>query len=202
MPRYGLIVDVKRCIGCYACVVACKSENHTRPGISWISIEIEEKGEFPSVSRTYTPTLCRHCSEMPCAEACPTGAIFRNKTGIVLINDRQCGCGQSKCVEACPYGVIFINTGRKRYFEQEESPEEIALYEAHKDGIAGKCTLCRHRLEDGKRPLCVQTCPTRALLFGDLDDPESEISRLVSGKSNSQRKSDPFQHGSVCYMEL
>ena len=75
MSCYGLIVDVKRCIGCYACVVACKSENHTRPGTSWIRIDVAEKGTFPKVSRTYTPLLCMQCSRTPCAEACPMGAI-------------------------------------------------------------------------------------------------------------------------------
>ena len=200
MSRYGLIVDVNRCIGCYACVVACKSENHTRPGIAWIRIDVEEKGEFPKVSRTYKPMLCMECSKMPCAEACPMGAIFREENGIVLINEEQCRCGQSMCAEACPYGAISINRGPNFYFEEEDNPGERAAYEVHRDGVAEKCTLCSHRLKQGTLPFCVNACPTKALLFGDLGDPESEISRLVSSGKAQPHKGDRALDVSVIYL--
>lgn len=198
MPRYGLIVDVHRCIGCYACIVACKSENHTRPGMSWIRIDVKEEGEFPRVSRTYTPVLCMQCATMPCARACPAGAIFQDQNGVVLIRAEECRCGQSLCAEACPYGAISLSQGRKFYFE-EEDPGERAAYEAHRDGAAEKCTLCSHRLKDGELPLCVQSCPTKALLFGDLDDPQSEISRLVSSGAASPYKDAQLLDVSVFY---
>jgi len=201
VSRYGLIVDVDRCIGCYSCVVACKSENHTRPGISWIHIDEKEEGEFPKVSRTYTPVLCMQCATMPCAEACPMGAIFQDEDGIVLVNEEQCRCGQSFCADACPYSAIMINNGRQLYFEGEENPEERAVYEAHRDGLAEKCTLCSHRLKEGELPFCVQACPTKALLFGDLNDPESEISRLVSSGKATPHKDDHTLDVSVFYMQ-
>ena len=200
MSRYGLVVDVNRCIGCYACIVACKSENHTRPGVSCIRIDEKEEGEFPRVARTYTPMLCMQCARMPCAEACPMGAIFQDEGGIVLVNEEQCRCGQSMCAEACPYGAISVNQGRKFYFGPEGNPEERAAYEAHRDGVAEKCTLCSHRLKDGELPFCVQACPTKALLLGDLDDPESEISRLVSSGNAGPHKGDQTLDVSVFYM--
>ena len=168
MSSYGLIVDVSRCTGCYACVVACKSENRTRPGVSWIRIDVKEDGEFPNVSRTYTPVLCRQCEQIPCAAVCPYNAITRDKKGIVHFDKDLCRCGQSLCVEACPYGAISINQGRRHYFEEEEKCPGKAAHQVHEDGVAEKCTLCSHRLEKGESPFCVQTCPTQALRWGEL----------------------------------
>ena len=148
MTRYGLVVDVDRCTGCYACVVACKSENDTRPGVSWLRIEEEEEGAFPKVSKTFTPLMCMQCAEMPCAEDCPTGAIYRGEGGIVLVDAGTCGCGGSPCVESCPFGVMSVNRGRKSYFEDQDTIEGMAANEAHRDGVAGKCTLCHHRLKE------------------------------------------------------
>ena len=199
MARYGLVVDVSRCIGCYACVVACKSENYTRPGVSWLRIEEKEEGEFPRVSKTFTPLMCMQCAEMPCGEGCPTGAIYKGEGGVVLVDPDTCTCGDSPCVESCPYGVMSVNRGRKFYFEQGGDPEEMAAYDAHRDGVAEKCTFCSHRLKVGDLPFCVQSCPTKALIFGDLDDRQGQVARLISGGSAPPLRGDLRLDVSVFY---
>jgi Fe-S-cluster-containing dehydrogenase component len=181
MARYGLVIDESRCTGCYACVIACKSENSTRPGISWIRIEEDEKGEYPEVSKRYTPILCMQCGEMPCAKVCPPGAISMGKGGIVCIDPGAClRCDPPPCKGACPFDVLHANKGKPSYFAGYVSPSEKEAYEAHEDGLTEKCTLCSHRIEAGGVPACVQACPSQAMLFGDHDDPESGLSKAVS----------------------
>lgn len=199
MIRYGLVVDVSRCIGCYACVVACKSENYTRPEVSWIRIEEKEEGEFPKVSKTFTPLMCMQCAEMPCAEGCPTGAIYKSEGGVILVDADKCACEGSPCVESCPFGSMSVNRGRESYFGENDTEEEKAAYKIHRDGVAEKCTLCYHRLKEGAIPFCVQACPARALIFGDLNDRKSDIARLVSTGSAQALKGDLHLGVSVFY---
>ena len=199
MTRHGLVVDVSRCTGCYACVVACKAENGTRPEVSWLRIEEEEEGEFPKVSKAFTPLMCMQCTDMPCAEGCPTGAIYKGEGGIILVDADTCTCGGSPCVESCPFGVMSVNRGRKSYFEDQDTMEGMVAYEAHRDGVAEKCTLCHHRLKEGDVPFCVQACPTKALIFGDLDDQASDVSRLIQSGSALALKGDLLLDVSVFY---
>ena len=202
MARYGLAIDPGRCTGCYACLVACKSENSTAPGVSWIRVEEKEAGEYPKVSRTYLPMLCMQCSEMPCAEVCPTNAIFKDATGVILINQEKCICETTKaCISACPFGVLAVNNGKKAYFPDYLTPDEKEGYESHRPGSVEKCNLCYHRITRALLPACVQTCPTQAIVFGDLDERESKLARLVSGgvaePLNPELKVDP----SVFYLK-
>ncbi len=181
MARYGLAIDVDRCTGCYACLVACKSENSTAPGIFWIRLEQKESGEFPKVSRNYIPMLCMQCGEMPCAQGCPTGAISKDATGVILIDPEKCICETTKaCIALCPFGALTANNGKRSYFLDYLTPFEKEACEAHRQGVVEKCDLCYQRITSDLLPACVQACPTQAMIFGDLEKGESNLARLVS----------------------
>jgi Fe-S-cluster-containing dehydrogenase component len=169
VPRYGMIIDLDRCNGCYNCQIACKDEyvgndflpySKAQPlsGHFWMRIEEKERGQFPRVWMTYFPIPCQHCqNQVPCMKAGTTGAIKERPDGIILI-DPEKSRGKKELVNSCPFGAIFWN---------------------EKDQIPQKCTFCAHLLDSGwKEPRCVEACPTGALLFGDLSDPESEISKV------------------------
>ena len=171
MARYGMIIDVDRCTGCYACFLSCRDEhsgNDHRPvalaqpeGQSWIKVSEREQGSFPKVKVSYVPVPCLHCADAPCMTAATGGAVYRREDGIVLI-DPDKAAGQRGIASACPYGAIFWN-------EERNSPQ--------------KCSFCAHLLDEGwKEPRCVEACPTLALVFGDLDNPDSEVSRLRAAK--------------------
>lgn len=156
--RYAMVIDLRRCYGCHACSVACKSE-YTVPLGSWRSwVKYVEKGVYPHVKRHFLPRLCNHCSDPPCVWVCPTHASHIRSDGIVDINEEICiGC--RNCIAMCPYGSRFSNPLKK---------------------IAQKCDFCKHRVEKGIQPSCVNTCPANARIFGDLNDPDSEVSKLLS----------------------
>jgi len=201
MARYGLAVDLARCTGCYACVVACKSENSTRPGISWIRVREEEEGEYPKTTITYVPKLCMQCGEMPCARPCPTGAISMGPGGIVLIDRESCSCGAHPCVDACPFGVLFVNQGKRSYFPEHTAPVDEAAQEAHPDGLVEKCDFCYRRISGGDPPVCVQACPTRAMVFGDLDQQDGGLAKLVAGGNAEPLRETVGVNPSVFYVK-
>lgn len=157
--RFAMAVDMRRCVGCNACVLACKSENNVPDGYcrDWIVEEI--RGEFPNLTAEIRSERCNQCSNPPCVSVCPTGASHVSTGGIVLVNHDKCtGC--KACMGGCPYDARFI----------------------HPDGYADKCTFCLHRVEKGQQPACVSVCPTRALTFGDRNDPRSEVSQLLASR--------------------
>jgi Fe-S-cluster-containing dehydrogenase component len=185
MTRFGMVIDLKKCIGCHACTIACKAENSTKPGIFWNRVYDQEFGKYPLVRRRFLPVLCMHCENAPCIEVCPTGASYKRDDGIVLIDQDKCvGC--KYCILACPYGARYYNNGKEGYFGTEFTAEENIGYPSHKLGIVEKCTFCLHRIEQGKEPACVQTCPPKARYFGNLDDPNSHISQLIRSKQGFQ----------------
>jgi len=156
MPRYGMAIDLAACVGCAACAVACKLENQVPPGVARLWIRLEESGSFPDLAMQYRPEQCLHCEEPPCVPVCPTGASHVDANGLVLVDPETCiACGA--CIAACPYDA--------RYFDPR--------------GFVAKCTFCDHRLAEGRLPACVETCPTLCRSFGDLDDPDSDVSRAV-----------------------
>lgn len=167
MTRYGMVMDVARCNGCYNCFLACKDEHagQARPGYaaaqpmtgqSWIRVTEHERGRFPKVKVDYMVVPCLHCEDAACVAAASGGAVHERADGIVLI-DPQKAEGQKDLVQSCPHGLICWN-------EAEQVPQ--------------KCTLCAHLLDAGHtEPRCVEACPTGALVFGDLDDPGSEVAR-------------------------
>jgi Fe-S-cluster-containing dehydrogenase component len=160
--RYAIVLDTRRCIDCKACTVACKAENGVPLGPAnhrnWV-IEEKLRGSFPHLGQSFSPGQCMHCGNTPCERVCPTRATTVNPDGIVVIDDKKCiGC--KYCMTACPYNA--------RYYNEETEAVD-------------KCTFCAHRVYgEGLLPACVQTCPTKVRVFGDLNDPESEASRLLA----------------------
>jgi len=171
MAKYGMVVDLNRCTGCMTCVIACKEENLTRPGVSWNKVlEVENE----SLERIiYFRYACMHCDDPPCEKACPNGAIQKRKDGIVLVDKDKCR-GAHTCIAACPYGVISINPDQE-YFPGQDVPLQARAESnrVHPTGKASMCTLCAHRIDEGKEPACVVACPSQAMTFVDLDDPQN-----------------------------
>jgi tetrathionate reductase subunit B len=183
MARYGMVIDLNKCVGCGACVMACITENRREQALKAIeeglqALENFKKrtyitthilGTYPNVGIVYMHMICQHCENPPCVSVCPTGASYKTRDGIVLVDKAKCiGC--EYCVQACPYGARFWD------------PYIRAI---------DKCTFCVHRLAKGQEPACVSTCPTGARVFGDLDDPGSEVSRLVaSGAAVALKKEE------------
>ena len=175
--RYGLVIDLLKCMGCQACAVACKAERGTPPGILYNKVKLIEIGRYPNARLKFLPISCMHCRKPKCVEVCPTEASYQQEDGIVLIDKKKCiGCGA--CVLACPYGSRTLLTEMNTYFENRSStPYERLIQRTFKVGTVVKCDLCTHRLEKGRLPACVETCPSLARSFGDLDDSESEIAK-------------------------
>jgi tetrathionate reductase subunit B len=154
--KYAIIIDASRCIDCKACMIACKVENNIPEGSwrNWIRPLLDRSGERKS---EFQPGQCMQCDSPSCVAACPVGATYKQPDGLVVIDPKKCiGCGN--CITACPYGARYRNSTRH---------------------IADKCDFCEHRLKRGEEPACVVTCPTKTRIFGDLNDPQSEVSRLV-----------------------
>ena len=201
MTRWGMVLDLTRCIGCNACTVACKIENGTPPDHYWARVYTEETGTFPDVQTTYVPALCNHCADAPCVTVCPTGASFQRDDGIVLVNQDTCiGC--RACMTACPYAARFyLRKGvLEAGYHSERTAFEDAKWEAFTEGTVTKCTFCAHRVDDGLEPACVITCPTDARIFGDLDDPDSKPSTLIRERNGQQPLAELGTNPSVYYV--
>lgn len=200
MPRLGMVIDLARCVGCDACTVACQTENGTPQGIQYAPVFRKEIGKFPQAKVLFLPTLCMHCAEPPCMKACPTGAISkREQDGIVLVDQDKC-CGSRACVAACPYGAMhFYDERLGMYGEEITEPEDYGLRN-FTVGTAQKCTFCSHRVDRGLDPACVVTCPTHCRIFGDLDDPQSKVSRLLRERNSVSLRPDAGTGPSVRYL--
>ncbi len=177
--QYAMVIDARRCYGVQACTVACKAEYKVPLGANRSWVEEIEKGNYPDVSRSFLPRLCNHCSEPPCVPVCPTGATFkRAEDGIVVVDQDICiGC--KYCIQACPYDQRFINDDT---------------------GSADKCDFCIHRVSQGLEPACVEACPSRARIFGDINDPESEVSKLVATNKVTVLRSGQGTEPNVFYI--
>ena len=182
--RYGMVIDLKKCIGCYGCQTACKAENATSPGVFWSRVMKQEFGKYPNVRRINLPLLCMHCEKHPCVDVCPTGASTRRREdGIVKVDESKCmGC--KACMTACPYGARYYYDGAKAYFPNQgvTSFEQLGREKHPIVGVVQKCDFCLStgRLQEGRDPACVEVCMVRARYFGNLDDPNSEVSCLIT----------------------
>ena len=198
--RLGMVIDLKRCIGCYGCQIACKAEHGTRPGTTYARVVKREWGEYPNVRKLSIPVLCMHCGQPPCVEVCPTGASQkRPEDGIVFIESDWCvGC--RACTMACPYGARYFQDEERDYFGTGENAYERAAYVAHQRGVVEKCDFCRDRLATGREPACAANCMCKARIFGDLDDPHSEVSRLIREQGGFQLDPELGTDPSVYYL--
>jgi len=206
MTRYGFAIDLKRCYGCYSCQVACKAANHTPKGIDFARCLQGETGTYPAALRQMLPTLCMQCAEPECLKVCPTGATLQNEYGVVTVDKDVCmGC--KYCMMACPYGQRHTMPDWQTYFPHAEG--ELDPYQAFAKakwegkngyGIATKCDFCMDRVKEGKQPACVVACPAKARYFGDLNDPESEISILIRQERGFQLNPEFGTDPSVYYL--
>ncbi|MBM3789596.1 MAG: 4Fe-4S dicluster domain-containing protein [Acidobacteria bacterium] len=185
MARYGMVVDLKRCIGCNACVVACKSEHNTPAGILQTSVLEKEMGRFPYTNRVFVPVLCNHCENPVCAEVCPTRATHRLADGIVMIDYEKCiGC--CACIEHCPYHARTLVRDNRTLYPDGRTAFEKPVHQKILNQVATKCDFCYHRVGRGESPACCEVCPTAARIFGDLSDEASKPSRLMRDHASWQ----------------
>lgn len=225
MPRWGMVIDLDKCTACQACVVACQVENNVpvveekeyrrRRAMSWMKIVSETEGSYPDVSQRFMPRPCMMCDNPPCTRVCPVHATYLNPEGLVAqIYPRCIGC--RFCIAACPYTVKYFNW----YDYHDRGPDELRKADnpdvsARPKGVVEKCTFCHHRLMKAKdkaavenRPLrqgdyipaCVETCPSRAMYFGDLSDPESQVAQLAKSPRAFRLMEDLGTQPKVVYL--
>lgn len=184
--RWGMVIDLRKCIGCHACTIACKAENHTPPGVAYMVVMEQESGAYPDIRRTFTPRPCMQCEHSSCSKVCPTKATYHRADGIVAVDYDKCiGCRY--CIAACPYGARSFDYGHNYAdspYNAQPSPE-YGEWRKRKDGSSPignvrKCTFCLHRIYKGLKPACVETCVGKALNFGDLNDSNSEVYKLLN----------------------
>ncbi len=198
--RYAMVIDLKRCIGCHTCSVACKTANNLPNNIWWnriLTIGGEKMdtaaGEYPNNQMHFLPVNCQHCENPPCVKSCPVGATYKREDGIVIQDYDKCiGCRM--CMVACPYNARSFNWSKPE-FHVEHNVGDIDA-PVHQYNVVEKCTFCVNRIARGEVPACMELCPGRARYWGDLDDPDSEVSKVIKGrqyvKLHEEKGTKPF----------
>ncbi|HSR50753.1 MAG TPA: 4Fe-4S dicluster domain-containing protein, partial [Acidobacteriota bacterium] len=177
--QFGFLIDNRKCIGCHACTVACKAEHDVPIGVNRTWVKYIEKGTFPDTTRHFSVMRCNHCADAPCVEICPVTALFRREDGIVDFDNRRCIACKA-CMQACPYDALYIDP------------------ETH---TAAKCNYCAHRVDIGLEPACVNVCPEHAIVSGDLDDPSTEIAKLMAKEQVTVRKGEKGTEPQLFYID-
>ena len=205
MTRYGMAIDLSRCIGCNTCAVACKVSNNLPKDVWWNVVHTEGR-DFADTSKgtyggemqlSWLPVNCMHCENAVCEEVCPTGATVKRDDGIVTVDAQTCiGC--KSCITACPYDVRRLIENEPEYYL--ELPIGDPAAKSHKGGTVEKCDFCAGRIDRGEKPACMELCPGRARYWGDLDDPESEVSQFLSGRNATVLLEEEGTSPSVYYV--
>jgi Fe-S-cluster-containing dehydrogenase component/formate-dependent nitrite reductase membrane component NrfD len=178
MTKYAFVIDQRKCIGCHACTVACKAEHDVPIGVYRTWVKYIEKGAFPNTRRYFLVNRCNHCDDAPCVKICPTRALYKRSDGIVDFDASRCiGC--KSCMQACPYDALYIDPA---------------------SGTAAKCNYCAHRTELGLEPACVVVCPERAIIAGDLQDPTSQLAKILAREPVRTRKPEQGTGPNVYYL--
>lgn len=219
--RWVMVLDLRKCVGCHACTIACIAENKLPPGVVYRPVLEEEIGTYPNVTRRFTPRPCMQCEEPPCTPVCPVNATHTNDDGIVVVDYNKCiGC--RACLTACPYGARTsdfgytytegtandgeVVLGRERADDYERAPSfEYGKKRKRTDhgspiGNARKCHFCLHRIQVGELPACVSTCIGRATFFGDANDPKSHVAKLIASPNVMRLKEELGTKPRVYYL--
>ncbi len=214
--QWGMVIDTRRCVGCEACVIACKIENRTPPGVFYTVVTREPLPGARNDRPVFMTKPCFHCDDPPCVPVCPVNATFKRPSdGIVIVDyDRCIGCRY--CIAACPYGARWFDFGDDYELSvaagETVSPEyrqyRVRTPDGSPVGNVRKCTFCLHLQDEngdydetgGRWPACAKTCPTKAIHFGDLDDPDSEVSRLLRERNALRLKEELGTEPSVYYL--
>ncbi len=219
MAKWGMVIDLEKCTGCQACSTACGMENNRLPGENWQDVLFYTEGEYPSAQLKWFPRPCMQCENPSCVHVCPVKATYKTDDGVVLIDwDRCIGCRY--CIIACPYGVrffadenpqvepnlrsVFKGDGDRAWSPPWKMPD---AREDHKrgvgvqpSGVVSKCTFCYHRTGNGMQPACVEVCPAKARIFGDQDDPNSEIAKVLKAEKSFRLQEDKGTKPNVHYI--
>jgi len=201
VTRYVMVADLRRCVGCQTCTAACKLANGTPPGVQWRRVLDMEVGEYPNVQRVFLPTGCQHCANPPCLDVCPSGATQQRNDGIVNIDYDVCiGC--ANCAVACPYGARYVVDEQQYAYGDAPTDDEVVNFNPDYVGVASKCNFCVDVIDEGvakgltpgedpeATPRCVNSCISGAMSFGDIDDPESTVSKLLGETQHYRLKTN------------
>jgi Fe-S-cluster-containing dehydrogenase component/formate-dependent nitrite reductase membrane component NrfD len=179
ITNYGFVIDNRKCIGCHACTVACKAEHDDPIGVNKTWVKYIEKGQFPNTNRSFSVMRCNHCDDSPCTDVCPVTALWEREDGIVDFDTDRCiGC--KACMQGCPYDALYID------------PDTHTV---------AKCNYCSHRVDSGREPACVTVCPEEAIIAGDMENSETEITRTISAQEVQARKPEKGTEPKLFYVD-
>lgn len=203
--RYAMVIDLYRCMGCHTCSVACKSFNNLPNHIWWNRILTmggesmdTAEGTFPNNKMQHLPVNCQHCDNPPCVKACPVKATYKREDGIVIQDYDKCiGCRM--CMVACPYNARSFNWKKPEYYVEHALGDIDAP--VHQYNVVGKCTFCVNRITRGELPGCIEVCPAVARHFGDIDDPNSEVSLAIKGRNYVKMIEEKGTEPAVYYLK-
>jgi len=220
--RWVMVIDLRKCVGCHGCTIACVAENKLPPGVVYRPVMEREIGTYPNVTRQFIPRPCMHCDNPPCTSVCPVSATYTNAESVVVVDYEQCiGC--RACIVACPYGArtsdfgytyteaLPVAEGLIVGRESADDYERAASFEygrewvreGHRSSPVGnvrKCHFCLHRVHEGELPACVTTCIGRATLYGDANDPDSLVTELIKGTNAIRLKEELGTEPKVYYL--